>query len=137
MPGVSTSTIWASSRFSIPWMRLRVVCGLGETMATFWPTRVLTSVDLPALGRPTIATKPDLNAMDYAIVREGMRMRKDRRVWRYGGGKTYGERFDTENREKRKNTENSGDVATAISRSEPDTERATETRALGSACRRG
>src|SRR5579864_4088151 len=44
-------------------MRLRVVCGLGETIATLRPTRVLTSVDFPALGRPTIATKPDLNAM--------------------------------------------------------------------------
>src|ERR1700751_2058049 len=44
-------------------MRLRVVCGFGETMATLRPTRVLTSVDLPALGRPTIATKPDLNGM--------------------------------------------------------------------------
>lgn len=40
-------------------MRLRVVWGLGETMATFWPTRVLTNVDLPALGRPTMAMNPD------------------------------------------------------------------------------
>src|SRR5271156_2321435 len=69
MPGVSIRTIWASSRLRMPWMRLRVVCGLGETMATFWPTRVLTSVDLPALGRPTIATKPDLKGMDLRIVR--------------------------------------------------------------------
>src|ERR1700746_2523029 len=44
-------------------MRFRVVCGFGETIATLRPTRVLTSVDLPALGRPTIATKPDLNGM--------------------------------------------------------------------------
>src|ERR1700678_3519964 len=44
-------------------MRLRVVCGFGETIATFWPTSVFTRVDLPALGRPTIATKPDLNAI--------------------------------------------------------------------------
>jgi len=50
-------------------MRLRVVWGLGETMATFWPTRVLTSVDLPALGRPTIATKPDWKGMEELIVR--------------------------------------------------------------------
>src|ERR1700722_10589126 len=70
MPGVSTSTIWASSRLRMPWMRLRVVWGLGETMATFWPTRVLTRVDLPALGRPTIATKPDLKGMEDLIVRE-------------------------------------------------------------------
>src|SRR6202021_3541915 len=69
MPGVSTRTIWASSRFRMPWMRLRGVWGLGETMATFWPTRVLTRVDLPALGRPTIATKPDLKGMEELIVR--------------------------------------------------------------------
>ena len=39
-------------------MRLRVVCGLSETIASFWPTSRLRSVDLPALGRPTSATKP-------------------------------------------------------------------------------
>src|SRR6267142_2289923 len=39
-------------------MRLRVVCGLDVTMATFWPTRRLSSVDLPAFGRPTMATNP-------------------------------------------------------------------------------
>jgi hypothetical protein len=35
-----------------------VVCGLSETIATFSPTIALTSVDLPALGRPARATKP-------------------------------------------------------------------------------
>src|SRR5258705_2872856 len=39
-------------------MRLRVVCGLGVTMASFWPTRRLSSVDLPAFARPTMATNP-------------------------------------------------------------------------------
>ena len=34
-------------------MRLRVVWGLGETMAIFSPARVLVRVDLPTLGRPT------------------------------------------------------------------------------------
>ena len=33
-------------------------CALGLTIATFWPTRALTSVDLPALGAPTTATRP-------------------------------------------------------------------------------
>ena len=37
-------------------MRWRVVCGLREVMLTFWPTSRLSSVDLPTLGRPTIAT---------------------------------------------------------------------------------
>src|SRR5580658_3731985 len=41
-------------------MRLRVVCGFDVTIATFCPTKRLMSVDLPAFGRPTIATNPDL-----------------------------------------------------------------------------
>ena len=36
----------------------RVVCGLAEVMATFWPTRALVRVDLPALGRPTSTANP-------------------------------------------------------------------------------
>ena len=39
-------------------MRWRVVCGLSETIATFWPTNRLSSVDLPAFGRPTSETNP-------------------------------------------------------------------------------
>src|SRR5215472_18631311 len=45
-------------------MRFRVVCGFGEMMASFSPTSALSSVDLPALGRPRIATKPERNGMD-------------------------------------------------------------------------
>ena len=52
MPGVSKRTICPSGLFTTARMRLRVVCGLSETMATFWPTRLFTSVDLPTLGRP-------------------------------------------------------------------------------------
>ena len=52
-------------------MRLRVVCGLGVTMETLRPTRVLTSVDLPALGRPTMATNPDLNGMRHRFYAHG------------------------------------------------------------------
>src|SRR5271169_2928180 len=48
-------------------MRLRVVCGFGETMETFLPTSVFTSVDLPAFGRPTMATNPDLNGMQNQV----------------------------------------------------------------------
>jgi len=43
----------------------RVVCALGLTIATFWPTRAFTSVDLPALGAPITATKP---ARDFVSV---------------------------------------------------------------------
>src|SRR5450631_887741 len=39
-------------------MRLRVVCGLGVTIASFSPTIRLSSVDLPTLGRPRMATVP-------------------------------------------------------------------------------
>src|SRR6266513_3798518 len=41
-------------------MRVRVVCGLSDTMASLWPTTRLRSVDLPAFGRPRNETKPDL-----------------------------------------------------------------------------
>jgi hypothetical protein len=37
-------------------MLFRVVCGTGLTMATFAPQRRFSSVDLPAEGRPMIAT---------------------------------------------------------------------------------
>ncbi len=36
--------------------------GLGEVMVTFVPRMVLTRVDFPTFGRPTIAAKPDLKA---------------------------------------------------------------------------
>src|SRR6202012_6131268 len=39
-------------------MRWRVVCALFDVMLIFWPTSALSSVDLPTLGRPTIATRP-------------------------------------------------------------------------------
>ncbi len=39
-------------------MRLRVVWGLGVTIASFSPTMRFISVDLPTLGRPRIATVP-------------------------------------------------------------------------------
>ena len=42
-----------------PAMRLRVVCGLAVTMATFSPVRALRRVLLPTLGRPRMATNPD------------------------------------------------------------------------------
>src|SRR5580698_1027627 len=68
MPGVSTNTICASGRVTTPWIDVRVVCGLSATMATFCPTRAFSSVDFPALGRPTSDTKPDLNLfMSYRL----------------------------------------------------------------------
>ena len=40
-------------------MRCRVVFGREEVIATFVPTMAFTRVDLPTLGRPTTATKPE------------------------------------------------------------------------------
>ena len=58
MPGVSISSSCAAPSVAMPISRVRVVCTLAETMATFCPTSALTSVDLPALGAPTMATEP-------------------------------------------------------------------------------
>ena len=52
--------IWYSPEVNIPSCRRRVVCGRGETAATFCPTSALIRVDLPTLGRPMTATNPDL-----------------------------------------------------------------------------
>src|ERR1700737_3666226 len=59
MPGVSRKAIGPRDSLRIPTIRLRVVCGLAETMETFCPRMRLRSVDLPALGRPTRATTPN------------------------------------------------------------------------------
>src|SRR4051794_34560097 len=58
MPGVSTRMIWALSSITMPRISARVVCTLRETMVTLEPTSALTSVDLPTLGAPISATKP-------------------------------------------------------------------------------
>jgi hypothetical protein len=42
----------------IPVMRWRVVWALREVMLIFWPTKALSNVDLPTLGLPTMATRP-------------------------------------------------------------------------------
>ena len=58
MPGVSTkmSCDWPAT--VMPRISARVVCTLCETMVTLEPTSALSSVDLPALGAPISATKP-------------------------------------------------------------------------------
>src|SRR5258708_7760494 len=69
MPGVSIKTICPAERpfcafmLTMPWMRLRVVWGLGVTMAIFSPTSTLSSVLLPAFGRPMMETNPERNPM--------------------------------------------------------------------------
>src|SRR3954470_19823331 len=58
MPGVSTKMICEWPSMTMPRIRARVVCTLRETMVTLEPTSALTSVDLPTLGAPISATKP-------------------------------------------------------------------------------
>ena len=47
---------------STPRMRVRVVCGLWVTMASFCPSSAFSSVDLPAFGRPMMETNPERKA---------------------------------------------------------------------------
>src|ERR1700730_7852609 len=58
IPGVSTRMIWALFSITMPRISARVVCTLRETIVTLEPTSALTSVDLPTLGAPISATKP-------------------------------------------------------------------------------
>src|SRR5438270_12747542 len=53
-------------------MRFLVVCGLSETIASFVPTSLLRSVDLPAFGRPISDTKPDFIGRTGWTGRTGM-----------------------------------------------------------------
>ena len=57
-PGVSTNTNCASATVRTPVMRWRVVCAFLLVMETFCPTSALSNVDLPTLGRPTMAMRP-------------------------------------------------------------------------------
>src|SRR5579872_1851918 len=58
MPGVSTKMSCAPSATAMPRISARVVCTFGVTIETLLPTSALISVDLPALGAPINATKP-------------------------------------------------------------------------------
>ena len=57
-PGVSTKMSWLAPSLAMPRTGTRVVCTLCETIDTLAPTSALTSVDLPALGAPMTAMKP-------------------------------------------------------------------------------
>src|SRR5258708_36653720 len=84
------STICPASRpfclgtLMIPRMRLRVVCGFGEMMASFSPTSAFSSVLLPALGRPRIQTNPEWKDMGlgYRCQVSGVRCQQNRLVER-------------------------------------------------------
>src|SRR6202166_4808360 len=70
IPGVSTRMIWALLSITMPRISARVVCTLRETIVTLEPTRALTSVDLPTLGAPISATKPQRVAAVAASLSE-------------------------------------------------------------------
>src|SRR4029453_3740155 len=55
---VSMNTSCEPSTIAMPRNNARVVCALGDTIATLVPTSALTSVDLPTLGGPSNATNP-------------------------------------------------------------------------------
>src|ERR1700704_6229792 len=67
MPGVSTRMICALLSMTMPRISARVVCTLRETIVTLEPTSALTSVDLPTLGAPISATKPQRVASGAAV----------------------------------------------------------------------
>src|SRR5262245_44023260 len=50
--------ICALPSIAMPSSRVRVVCGLGVTIASLRPTKPLSRVDLPAFGAPISATWP-------------------------------------------------------------------------------
>src|SRR3984957_1172067 len=66
MPGVSTRMICALFSTTMARINARVVCTLRETIVTLEPTSALTSVDLPTLGAPISATKPQRVAAGVA-----------------------------------------------------------------------
>lgn len=78
-PGVSVSTSWLAPSMTMPRTGTRVVCTLCETIDTLVPTSALTRVDLPALGLPKMAMKPqrgvwlagsDMGVFRYAFALE-------------------------------------------------------------------
>src|ERR1700761_6196088 len=64
----------------MPVMRWRVVCALRDVILTFWPTSAFISVDLPTLGRPTIATMPQRKPVGVGAFIFGLRQVSDRRA---------------------------------------------------------
>ncbi len=91
MPGVSTKTICASSWVAMPRTMARVVCTLWVTIDTLAPTSWLTSVDLPALGAPISATKPERvcrcgdRSLSLVVLLRPARRRRSQRAWPCGG----------------------------------------------------
>ena len=47
---------------------MRVVCGFGDTIASFTPSSAFSSDDLPTFGRPTMARNAVLGVDDVFMV---------------------------------------------------------------------
>ena len=61
IPGVSSRIIWKSSPDRMPRMRWRVVCAFLVTADSFCPSRLFSSVLLPAFGLPINVTYPTVH----------------------------------------------------------------------------
>ena len=74
---------------AMPRTSMRVVCTLCETIETLEPTSALIRVDLPALGAPISATKPQRVSPDRAL-RLSHRRRHAFALQQGGGGGLFG-----------------------------------------------
>ena len=68
MPGVSMKTSCEAPSIAMPRTGIRVVCTLWLTIETLLCTSALISVDLPALGAPISAMKPQRLAPSWSCV---------------------------------------------------------------------
>src|SRR5271166_5001037 len=67
-------------------MRLRVVCGLRVTMASFSPTSAFNKVDLPALGRPMMDANPERKGIDSHAPGRRLRLQPAEAAGSHGRG---------------------------------------------------
>tara|TARA_Y100001970_G_scaffold215422_1_gene263555 strand:- start:3175 stop:3402 length:228 start_codon:yes stop_codon:yes gene_type:complete len=66
IPPVSINTKDESLTF--PYLRSRVKPEKSATIADFEPVSILNKVDLPTLGRPTIAITEDIDFKQYRVL---------------------------------------------------------------------
>ena len=83
-PGVSTKMSWLLPSLAMPRTGTRVVCTLCETIDTLAPTSALTSVDLPALGAPMTAMKPQRWSSTGGVSSSGSRL-----LMQFGSGNAF------------------------------------------------
>ena len=72
-------TIWKSGRVRTARKRWRVVCAVFDVIAIFLPMMALSSVDLPAFGRPTSVTKPLLKPSSNGTGRSSLPVGRSKR----------------------------------------------------------